>query len=236
MAYALVSGQTAQAFNSPAAAGTPFTATLTNNPTTGNLVVVLASTSGANTIATFTVQDGAVSPNTYTPTTNSQLLCTNIGNAYVGIWYFIATATANKAISITLSSAAANGLDIWVAEFSGNAASSPLDTDAISITATTNTACTTPSIAPAGSGELFVNIIQPATAITAVNAPWTAIGTFATSKTGAAAAFVINAGSGSEAVNDTQSGTGVWGAIEAAFLPVAAGGSNQGFPTTIVIG
>lgn len=212
---ALVAGQTA----SGTGAGTTATATLTNNPTAGNFVIALvASANGAAT--TCTVQDGAGTPNAYTKTAGSPTFRLGIGSAFV-FYLPNAPGTANKAITATASS---TSVQIWVAEFSGVATSSPFEREAGDNThsgATINL----PTITTTNNGDLIVACAVAGATITSANSPWTGISIV---QNGNYAAYMIQGTAGAQAINFTQNASSTWTAQEAAFK--AAAGSTTFIP------
>ena len=162
MAYTLVTGQIAQA----EATALTVTAVLPNAPTTGNLVVALV-VQGFSTQRTFSVADLAGTPNNYTATSKTTFLA---NSQNVGIFYFIATATANKSIKATSNGSAL--MDIFVAEFSGNASSSVFENDATG-SQTSVTTVNLPSYTTLNNGDLLVGCVCTAAAVTTANSPWT---------------------------------------------------------------
>lgn len=212
MAITLVLGQIVQAEGS----GTTVTATLPNNPAVGNLVIAVVSAGGNQT---FSVKDGATSPNSYTPTTSTPFFAGGAINATTGIFYFIATSTANKAVTLTYS--VSTTADIFVAEFTGNIAI-PFEADATNSTTVASTAVNLPSITTANNGDLLIANASVTGVIASANSPWTGwAGGVAAS--GNYAAYYIQPTAGAQAVNFTTS-SGEYNAMEAAFL---AGSATQ---------
>lgn len=225
MAFALVTGQTAQ---NEVAAGATVTATLPNNPTTGNLVVALISCGAAST--TMTVVDGAATPNSYTATTKTPFSSTSSPPGTTGIFYFIATATANKAIKVTTNNTTQT--DIFVAEFSGNASSSVLEADATNNTTTAGTTINLPSITTVNNGDLLVSCQVTGGNTTGANSPWTgwAGGVPAS---GDYAEYFIQSTAGARAVNYTTT-SGAWNCIEAAFKAAAGAAGPIGHGISVL--
>lgn len=209
MAITLVAGQIIAAQSG----STTATATLTNNPTLGNLVVVTVQ--GTNVGATISVQDGAGTPNVYTATTKTPFSSSTPPSS-IGIFYFIATATANKAITVTFS--ASTVTDIYVAEFTGNVSSSVLENDATNNTTVAATTVNLPTITTTHNGCLLVSSVFTSATISTANSPWVgwAGGVPAS---GNYAAYTLQASSGAQALNYTQT-SGTWSAIEASFIAV----------------
>lgn len=186
------------------------TGTFTNTPTVGNLaVVVLQSVLGQ--LTTATVADG--NSNAYSPTTSTPFNNATVGSG-VGIFYWLVTGTPSK--TVTLTSTGGGSIHFYIAEFSGNASSSVLDTDNTAFSTTTATTITSPSITPAGANELFVSAaaLNAGTITTAVS-PWTAIGATPVGE------YQITTGSSAQAVSYTMSTGHTWVAIEAAFKPAS---------------
>src|SRR5208282_6743730 len=89
------------------ASGTTCVATLTNNPATGDVVLVTgfsAVTSGAN--VPTAAQDGAGTPNAYTFVKGNSGEFANAGS--FGTFIYVAGATANKAVTVTFPTGGAS--------------------------------------------------------------------------------------------------------------------------------
>lgn len=221
--YALVSGQAAQVNNSGSLTGT---ATLTNNPTSGNLVVAIwcvYTAVGSLPITDFVVRDGAGTPNTYTDTPNPILASTVLSNdTYCGASYLVAGATANKAITLTVTAATVLTIDMWVAEFSGNASSSLVNIDAGNATGI-GTAMVLPTLTTTVNGILMVGIGFPSFNVTSANSPFTGIGSIS-GVTAAYAEYFVQSTAGAQGINFTQDTSANYIGYAAAFNPAGGGG------------
>ena len=210
MAIALVTGQVAVAEATSAAV----TVTLPNNPTPGNLVVVLFSFNN-NTTTISSIKDTAGTPNNYTQTTKSPYINTSTfgGNDNtIGIAYLANVPVgATKSITITLS--VSQIIDLWAAEFSG-AAISPFENDATNHSSTASTTINLPTYTTLNNGDLLVAVNFVSGAVSSANSPWTEISTLPAS--GSGAEYTIQTSAGAQAVGWTASSS-TWAAIEAAF-------------------
>lgn len=226
-AYALVSGQTAQCNTT---ASLTCTATLTNNPTSGNLAAAIwcvYTAVGSLPITDFVVKDGAGTPNTYTDTPNPILASTVLGNdSYCGASYLVAGATANKAVTLTVTAASVLNIDMWVVEFSGNPASSLVNIDKGDGTGV-GTAMVLPSITTTTNGTLILGIGFPTGSITSANSPFTGIASIGPD--GVYAEYFVQTTAGAQTINFTQDSGGNYIGYAAAFNP--SGGGGGGSPT-----
>lgn len=215
MAIALVSGQVAVAENTTTTA--TLTVTLPNNPTPGNLVVVLFNWS--STTPTFSsIKDNAATPNSYTLTSKSPYQNTaSFGGSTntTGIAYLANVPSgATKSITLTISATVTSGaMNVWAAEFSG-AATSPFENDATNHSSTAGTTINLPTYTTLNAGDLLVGTCFVSGAVSSANSPWTEISTLPAS--GNAAEYYIQTSAGAQAVGWTASSS-TWAAIEAAF-------------------
>jgi hypothetical protein len=219
MAITLVTGQVAVG----EASGTSVTATLPNNPTTGNLVVALWS-DGSSSPGTVAVKDSAGTPNVYTATTLTPFVTTGsthggsaTGNT-LGINYLL-SAPASATKTITLTKTGTQLCDLWAAEFTGGTFS--FDKDATGVDAGASTTINTPSLTPTHVAELLVAANFLSGAVTSANSPWTEISTIPASGSGAEYTIKGAADSTAQAVGWTVSSS-TWAAISAAFSISAA--------------
>jgi len=224
MTIALVSGQIAHV--SDASAVATRNVVLTNNPTPGNFVVVIGAFGYASS-PTFTVKDSAATPNTYTATTSTPFLnSTTTGG--VGVWYLPNVPSgATKTITIANNNNTAG--DWTVAEFSGVATSTPLET-AITGTQTSTTTINTPSVTTTNAGDLVVGGTATAGDVSAVvttTTPWISFYTFPSTQ-GEGAEYVIQTSAGAATTGYTQSTAGASATLMAAFKAAA---SANAFPT-----
>lgn len=213
MAIALVSGQVAVAEVVGALA---LTVTLPNNPTVGNLVVVVFNfSSNTNTISS--IKDSAGTPNNYTLTSKTPYQNTatfgGAGNT-TGIAY-LQNVPAGATKSITITTTPSNtALDIWAAEFSGAATTSVFENDATNNSSVAGTTINLPTYTTLNNGDLLIGGCFVSGAVSSAGAPWTEISTLPASGNGAE--FTIKAVAGAQAVNWAATSS-TWAAIEAAF-------------------
>jgi hypothetical protein len=208
---ALVAGQTASTLGGTT---TTVTATLPNNPTRGNFVVLCAS--GSGTSATVTCKDS--NNNVYTATSKTPF--TGVTGTVVIFYLPNAGATATKTITATFASSM--DLNAWAAEYSGVLAVAPFENDATANSAGNNTAIATPTYTSVADGNLYIGCCVAGQSITSANSPWTGIGAI---RNGNYAEYLIQTVHAAQAVNYTQSPSGSWSGIEAAFK--AAGDPKQ---------
>ena len=190
-------------------------ASLAGAPTVGNLVVVGIAWGNSN-VTGVSVKDG--NSNTYTAATSSPFVA---NSQTVGIWYWVATGTPTATITATWTGSTT--VDIWVAEFSGNAAAGSV----FDSSATTGNAAETnvilPSFTPAGAGELFVSALGTNGATSSANSPWTGMAS-SVPASGNFGEYYIKPTTGAQAVAYTTSSASN-ACIIAAFKAAAAGGS-----------
>lgn len=221
---ALVSGQVVQG-NATFGTNT-VTLSLPNNPTSGNLVVVaidLPATPG-----TITVHDSA--SNAYTPTTSSPA---TLSSAVLGIYYFVANGTATKAITITGTTATGGFVIGWIAEFSGTATTTPLESDATVNFGGPGTNVNTPSITTTNNGDVLVSVTNTFGTLSTVNSPWNIISAIDGSGTGVAS-YTVKATAGAQGANYTQGTSSNWDGVMAAFK--AAAGAPTAAPNRSLMG
>jgi hypothetical protein len=203
MTIALVAGQTASTLGGTA---TTITVTLTNNPTLGNFVVICGTNSTAG--STMTAKDS----NNVTYTATSKTRFTGTVGA-VGIFY-LPSAPSNATKTITITYGSSGDVNAWAAEFTRVATSSPFENDASANSAANNTAITTPSYTSVADGNLYIAACIAGQSITSANSPWTGIGVV---RNGNFAEYLIQATHAARAVDYTQSPSGSWSGLVAAF-------------------
>lgn len=165
-AFAGFSAPGAQHCYASVSTGTTVACTLPSTITNGSVVAVHVLHFVGLTLNS--VRDNAGSPNTYTKG------CSSTNDASAGsscFAWFIASGTTGKTITATLS-ASCTACSIDVNEFgvSGGIASF----DSSNATGNGNGTVNTPSITPAGSGELFFGTCADASSCVAVGGSWTA--------------------------------------------------------------
>jgi hypothetical protein len=123
------------------------------------------------------------------------------------------TATWTNGGSGTISSA-----DIWIAEFSGNATSSVLETDATHSYATGTTSVVLPSITTSNI-DLMISCASTSGNVSTANSPWTGF-TGGVPANGNYGEYYIQTVNGAQAVAYTIGGAGgAVSSLEAAFKP-----------------
>jgi hypothetical protein len=209
MAIALVAGQTGSTLGGNA---TSITVALTNNPTPGNFVVLCVTSATAAT--TITAKDS--NNNTYTATSKTRF---SGATGAVGIFYLPNT-PANGTKTLTATFGTIGDVNGWAAEFSGVLAASPFENDASANSAANNTAIATPTYTSVADGVLYIGCCVAGQSITSANSPWTGIGAI---RNGNYAEYFIQSAHGAQAVNYTQSPSGAWSGLVAAFKPALVG-------------
>jgi hypothetical protein len=208
------------------AGSTSTSVVLGGNPGLGSTVCVAIDWSG-NAPTSITVKDS--NNNVYTASTHTPSALT--GGFYLGLFYLInAPANATKTINATWTGVSAG--DIWADEFSLTGGTSSFDKDVTAATGNTGTTVNTPTITPAGSGELLYsvagdggNITSPAAGAT--QGVWTGSGGGISN--GNATEYVLSSGTGAIAPNYTQSPSGsTWACMSMAFTFTASGGAVEG--------
>lgn len=197
------------------------TASLTNNPSIGDVICVAVIT--FNSSPTITVQDDAVIPNVYTqaPSGPSNSHDTTAGTSW--LFYLIAGPTATKNITVTLSTNPAGVFAVYIDSFTPSGGSAVFDTDAIGQATGAIGTSNLPSLTPGTANELLYAHGVFSVASTGVGAAWKqndhGVGMF-----GENAEYILNA-SVATAVAFTMSGTNDYDAYVMAFKIVAPAGS-----------
>ena len=166
MAFAGFNAPGAQHCYTSVTTGTTVACTLPSTITNGDVVLVHVLHFVGLTLNS--VQDNAGSPNTYTKA------CSSTNDASAGsscFAWFIASGTTGKTITATLS-ASCTACSIDVNEFGVSGGTASLDTS--NATGNGTGTVNTPSITPAGSGELYFATCADATSCVAVGGSWTA--------------------------------------------------------------
>lgn len=194
----------ATAYNSSSVAGTlTLTATLTNNPAVGDIVCVGVIT--FNSSPTVTVKDGAGTPNNYTQAVKSSTNDTTAGTSW--LFYFKANSTANKAVTVTVSTNPGGVLGLFVDDFTVSAGNVAFDKalagSGTSVTSPTNS----PSITPTtGTGQLLYSHGAFSTSASGISGSWVennhGRGAF-----GEDAAWILSSNAGATTVGYTFTGT-----------------------------
>jgi hypothetical protein len=210
---ALVSGQTVS--GNSGFGSSPFTITLPNNPATGNLVVV--SIAANSSVTGISIADA--NSNNYTA---AAVLFAG-SSRKLGIWYLIAPANANKAITVTITTPT-GFTEAWAAEFSGAATSAPFESSATVSFAGPGTTVNLPSITTTNNGDLLIGLAVGYSTLTAAVAPWTAIAT--ASGDNAWTEYYVKPTAGAQAIGFTQSASNNWDAMSAAFKSASGGGGG----------
>lgn len=203
-------------------------ASLTNNPVAGNVVCVAVTSSNGGAVLGVVVKDGASTPNTYTNTTHSPSTFLS-GAGQIWLAYFIANATANKTITVTCTNGGGTSYGFIVEEFTvAGGGTAAYDKDATAELASGGTtAVNTPSITPAGTGELLyaaTTVLSLVTHPTAGQAAgnWTGSAAGLIDSGLAGAEYQLNAGT-AQAVNYTaSSGNTGWSGMAMAFTWTAS--------------
>jgi hypothetical protein len=202
---------------------TTLTATLSQAPSSGDVVCVGVTYTNSNLITptpTPTVSDS--NNNAYTLSPNSPAVFNGGGSSdvFVYLFYLIAPANATAAITVTFPILGSSGAtDMIVDDFTVTGGSAYFDHDAPGFDNSNSTdSITMPSIT-VPSGELLWFFCNVTSATNAVNSPWT-LGALETS-IGSATGYILSSSAGSTAVNATQNSAGSYAAVAGAFGPVA---------------
>lgn len=218
--------QGAGSFSNVYGAGAIETLTLPSAPTPGDLVACGGFWWDGNpgdTAGTVTLSDGA--GNIYQPTPSSPF---NDSGGSSNFLFYLLKAPANASPSITVTTESPpSALSVWCDEFSPpTGASIAFDKDAtaecVSGPCESSSIVDTPSLTPAGPGELLYSFGNVADSITAANAPWVlAAGGI---DSGNACAYDTSASSAT-AVSFSVDTPGVWDAMAMAFAATMSSSS-----------
>lgn len=194
---------------------------LTSTPTTGNLVVY--GVVFVTTISALTVKDS--NNNTYTVTPNSpEIGFSGCANCREYLAYLL-SAPSNATATITATWTGSSASTVFADEFSSTGGAVSFDNDVTG--SGTGTAVNSPTITPAGSGELLWAVVQPANDITAPTAGSSqGVWTGGAIQNSSASEYDLSAASAT-AVNFTESPTGGWGAMAMAFKQASATHCNS---------
>jgi hypothetical protein len=212
---------------------TTLSASLPNNPAAGDVVVVAIFSGLTSAITVSAVHDGAGTPNSYTITPNSPSTFLS-GAGQIWLAYFIATATANKTITVQISSTA-NTYSFLVEDFTVTGGTATFDKDVANETPSSGgTTINLPSITPTNSGSLLYASGCPASTITeptagVVQGGWTGsqAGLVAGNSGSNFGAEYQLSGSGATPVNFTMSSSGGWSAMAMAFYLISSTPINE---------
>jgi hypothetical protein len=209
---ALVAGQVVEG---NAGFGTAtLTLTLPNNPTTNDLVVV--SIAFPASPGTISVKDS--NNNVYTAATSTPFTASS---GVYGTYYLVAPANATKSITLAGTTATGGFIVGWIAEFSGTATTTPLETVGTANFAGPGTAVNLPSVTTTNSGDLLIAFAQTFGAISTINSPWTVISSISAGGNSAASYF-IQTTAGAQAINYTQTPSNSWDGFMTVFKAAAA--------------
>lgn len=215
MTIALVTGQTAHTSDSGPV--TTRNVVLPNNPTAGNIVVVLCAFPSGNSITS--IKDSV--PNTYTAA--ATLFTANSNSVNI---YYLPNVPSGATKTITITTSSVTG-DWWAFEFSGVVTSSPLDGTPQTAAQPSGATYSTPSITPTVSGDLLVSVSGTNGDISGVNGSWIAASTLPTS-VGMGGEYQILTGSGATATGFTLSLSNTGAGMIAAFKAAASTGPPVG--------
>jgi hypothetical protein len=230
MSFTHVQGKVA----ATAGSGSPTTLAVVLNaaPTAGNLVCV-AFCPGVS-VTGLTVKDANNNSYTVTPLSPSTFQ-TGCGQVWLA---YLLSAPANASATINLSwTTTAQTAPAWVDEFSFTGGSAAFDLDVANNTGVAGTTINTPSITPAGAGELLFagaaaggTISAPVAGGASTNGVWTGAAGAITS--GDMAEYRLSSSSGATAVNYTQS-SGAWSGMAMALKIVASFTPDEDFSSSL---
>jgi hypothetical protein len=203
-----------------ATSGTTFSCSFTNNPTSGNLVVVSLLTFTGLTTGAGSVVDSAGTPNVYaTP------VCSATNDATAGkacLSYFVANGTANKTITVTVTGGTCGACSIRADEFAVSGGTVSLDGSVQTGSGSTQ-AITAPTVTPAGSAELLIGMCADANQCGATGSSWSkevnSPGSFFEGTE-----YILSASAGT-AVSFAGLSAVAWDSVGAAFKITAPGGT-----------
>jgi hypothetical protein len=192
-------------------------------PTLGNLVCVTFSP-GGSTISSLAIKDS--NNNSYAISGNSpSTFISGAGQIYMA---YLLSAPANASATITATWTTVTSAAMWADEFHYTGGTCSFDIDIAASTASSAVTINTPSITPAGAGELLYSgaaaggtISAPVAGGSSTNGIWT--GSDGAIAAGDMAEYILSSASGATAVNYTQS-SGAWSAMAMAFILTASGG------------
>ena len=188
---------------------TTLTATLTNDPTPGNFVIIGIACSPA--ISSFTIADS--NSNSYSFTSGSP---STTGGVQCYIAYLLsAPGNATKTINFAWTTAAV--MDAYVSEFTGGTFA--FDLDAAGGSGSSSTTINTPTVTPSGASEFVYAFANSQGSISAPTSGgtlgiWTGVGA-APSSQGSMAEYILSQSSAAQA--QFTSSSNPWSSIGAAF-------------------
>lgn len=160
-----VSGQHTSGTNTATSA----TLTLTNPPTTGDLVIVVVQVVSPS--KAITVTDGA--SHSYTATTHSP--ATDGTFVTFGIWYLVAPSGSSATLNIAWGGGSFQW-NAWAQEYTGNAAASPLEQEQdITSGSPSQTNINLPSYTPTNANDLIVATASAGSGFNSVGAGYSVI-------------------------------------------------------------
>jgi hypothetical protein len=208
-------------------AGTSTFCSLPVNPTTGNLVVATIITFSGLTAGACSVQDGA--SNCYSTPVCSSTHDGTAGTACLS--YFVATGTANKTVTLTVTGGTCGACSIRVDEFAVSGGTASIDGSVQTGTGTTQ-AVTAPTVTPTGSGRLLVAMCADGDRCGTVGGSWVeeanSPGSFAEST-----AYQLSASSAT-AASWAGTSTADWDTVVAAFKITGGGGGGSSVTRKII--
>lgn len=192
------------------------TASFTNPPALGDLVVVCVYSGTSSAITVSLVQDG--NSNTFSKTPNSP--STFLSSAgQVSCYYLIAPANASKTINVT-QTGGPNQMGFIMEDFTVAGGTAQFDKDATAEPGASGTPCNTPTITPTHAGSLLYAFCCPTGSVTAPAAGaslggWTGAGQGLQDSDGGE--YQLNA-TGLTSPDFTLSSSTGWSSIAAAFF------------------
>lgn len=205
-------------FHQTAAGSTSAACTLTQALGSGNLVVVMLSGSGSETVSSIT--DNGGTPNAYSQA--SGCYGTDSGGRWVDIWYAKNSLSGATTITATISSTSKHNLQVY--EVSGADTSTPVDVTGVHGGSTTGTVDTGPSITTVSANDFLAATIRSSgNGVTSENDATFTLDT-GNSSCGCSHAIVSSTGTYTPAWNDSVATTII--ACVAAFKQAGGGGGG----------
>ena len=207
---ALVSGQAVSGYSF---SGTTLTITFPTNPTPGNLVVFEVGWHGNSQTTTATVTDS--NNNVYMKSTNSPS-SNPLGGGIESWIFYLPNAPSNASMTVTATFSLTGNAEGGLAEFSGVAASSPLEGDAAYNGTASSATINLPGITTSSDKDLLIGVTHAENRVSAVNSPWTIIGALIGNDGYGQGEYYVQPAAGAQAIGFTQT-PGEWTAMVAAF-------------------
>lgn len=191
--------------------------TLTPSNTTFNITVT--STTGNLLILSIATNASAAKVTAVSGNVNGAFTQVGAGGTTpipAQIFYFQNAATGTTTVTVTIGGSGAQCGYAWY-DVSGMKTSSALETSLVLDNQTATANPQGPSVTTSGSSDFIVSLCSPANAITAVASPFNPGDFFDSTITGTGFAHVLNGAANTYNPSWTQSSSGTWSGVTAAF-------------------